>query len=100
MATFPDEPNDEERLEEVSEDDGETPFRPASDVPGQFVDLAGFDREELDDTHPVTDAASNIEEEEAYDEGEAGAAEAREPNAGSAVLGYDPSKDKRRQSEQ
>jgi hypothetical protein len=96
MATFPDEPTEEERLEEVSQDDGQTPFRPADDVPGSTVEIEGFDREELDDTHPVTDAATNIDEDEAYDEGEAGAAEAREPNAGSAVVGYDPSKDKRR----
>lgn len=97
MATFPDEPSDEERLEQM-EGDYDTPFRPASDVPDSRVDIEGFDRDELDDTHPVTDAASNIEEEEAYDEGEAGAAEAREPNAGSAVLGYDPNKDQRRKS--
>jgi hypothetical protein len=87
----PDEPNDEERLEELPEDNGETPFRPAAparddDLPAD--DTGQTDDSQLDDTHPVTD--TNIQPEELYDEGVSGAAEAGEPNAGDAVVDYTP----------
>jgi hypothetical protein len=88
---FPDEPTDEERLEEMPEDNG-TPFRPADDsglddtVPADDSN-AQADATTLDDTHPVTD--TNIDPQEEYDEGVAGAAEANEPNPGNNVVGYD-----------
>ncbi|HVX48223.1 MAG TPA: hypothetical protein VHA05_02590 [Candidatus Saccharimonadales bacterium] len=71
----PDEPTDEEELEELPED-GETPFRPATSTP-------------TDDTHPSTD--DGLQPEELYDAG----LDVKEPNAGNAVEGYDPSKDSR-----
>lgn len=81
---MPDEPNQEERLEELNQD-YETPFRPA--------------KNDFDTTHPVTDSGSNIQPEELYEEGVAGAVEASEPNAGSAVMGYDPESDQRRKND-
>lgn len=74
----PDEPNDEEELEELPED-GETPFRPSDDR----------DEMRADDTHPSTDDGQQPEE--LYDAG----LDVREPNAGNAVEGYDPAKDVR-----
>jgi hypothetical protein len=50
----------------------------------------------LNPIHPATDDASNIDSTELYNEGLAGAVEASEPNAGSAVLNYDPSSDHRK----
>lgn len=95
MSIFPDEPVDEDRLEQLPED-GATPFRPADDVSGEATD--GIERREassvLDDTHQVTD--TNLDPDEIYQEGYAGAAEASEPNAGNTVVGYDPEKDQRR----
>lgn len=84
----PDEPNDEERLEELPADDG-TPF----DFPSERVrtperDGVEDERDALDSTHPATD--SNLQQQEIYDEGLSGAAEAREPNAGDTVLSYKP----------
>lgn len=81
MALLPDEPNDQERLEQLPEDH-DTPFRPA-------------EQGELDDTHPVTD--TEVEPGEEYEEGVSGAAEASEPKADNAVVGYDPAKDQRSQ---
>lgn len=83
----PDEPTDEERLEELPEDNG-TPFQPAP--AGRDDDLAADDSAQgtpLDDTHPDTD--TNIDPQELYDEGVSGAAEAEEPNEGNTVVGYD-----------
>lgn len=88
---MPDEPTEEERQEELPQDNG-TPFRPADDA-GIDDTIPANDRSaqagatRLDDTHPVTD--TNIDPQELYDEGVAGAAEAREPNAGDNVVGYD-----------
>jgi hypothetical protein len=99
MSIFPDEPSQEEAMEQLPEDN-ETPFRPADDVPSGVpaTDLDAPDRTEpaggLDDTHQVTD--TNLDPHEIYDEGYSGAAEASEPNAGDAVVGYDPEKDQRR----
>ena len=96
MVLLPDEPNEEEQLEELPEDSG-TPFSPPNLGTSDPAD-DNLDREvveaSLDDTHPATD--TEVETEEWYDEGTSGAAEASEPNAGSAVLGYDPEKDQRR----
>jgi hypothetical protein len=85
MSIFPDEPSAEERKEKLDQD-YDTPFRPADDT---------NDAGALDDTHQVTD--TNLDPHEQYEEGVSGAAEASEPNANSAVLGYDPSKDQRKQ---
>jgi hypothetical protein len=99
-------PNDEERQEKLDQD-YETPFdipytqTPAAQ-PGDS-DIADLpDHTNDDDTgalaadHPSTD--SNLQVEEVYDEGVAGAAEAGEPNAESDVLGYDPNQDVRRKN--
>jgi hypothetical protein len=91
MSLPTDEPNEEERLEELPEDNG-TPFQPA----GPNRDDAGVsdnfdfqaDENKLDDTHPITD--SDIDQQELYDEGLSGATEAHEPNAGDDVIGYTP----------
>ncbi len=70
----PDEPNEEEKLEELPED-GETPFRPAP--------ASG------DDTYPTTDDGQD--ETELYQQG----IDVEEPNAGNTVEGYDADKDQR-----
>lgn len=70
----PDEPNEEEKLEELPED-GETPFRPATVVG--------------DDTYPALDAEQDSTE--LYQDG----INLEEPNAGNTVEGYDPAKDQR-----
>ncbi|MDB5166406.1 MAG: hypothetical protein JWM37_478 [Candidatus Saccharibacteria bacterium] len=75
---LPDEPTNEERLEEVDNDGGTTPFRPPEDV-----------TEPDDDTHPNTD--SEIQPEEVYHDG----LSIEEPNKANAVLDYDPAKDVR-----
>lgn len=86
----PDEPNDEERIEQLPED-GETPFQPAE--PPRDPDAeADDDRQEaethFDDTRPETD--TNVQAEEAYDAGLADASGTEEPNAGSDVVNYHP----------
>lgn len=87
----PDEPVDEEELEELPED-GDTPFRPATDTRDDLSD-ENLDREiedtKADDTFPQRD--TNQQPEELYDEGEGN----DEPNAGNAVTGYDPDNDTR-----
>jgi|GEM_PF-1262794 len=98
MALPPDEPNTEEALEKEPED-GETPFRPADagDVRSDAGDHdLGREAAEarLDSTHPDTDA--ELEDQDLYDAGVSGAADAEEPNAGNTVEGYDPTKDQRR----
>lgn len=88
-SIFPDEPTEEERQQKLPEDN-DTPFRPADDPMNEAVDQPGRRREgaQLDDTHQATD--TNLQYHEMYDEGYSGAAEASEPNAGNAVVGYDP----------
>jgi len=71
----PDGPNDEERLEELPEDN-ETPFAPADPTLDDTAEEPVGER--LDDTHPSTD--TNIQQEELYEEGVAGAAEVSEPD--------------------
>ena len=95
MSIFPDEPSDEDRLEQLP-DDGATPFRPADDNTSDATDEVDrrMQSSTIDDTHQVTD--TNLDPHEIYDEGYAGAAEASEPNAGNTVVGYDPAKDQRR----
>lgn len=85
----PDEPYDEEQLEELPED-YETPFSPTREANDRIAAPGGisFATSKLDSTHPSTD--SNIQLEELYDEGLSGAAEAEEPNARDTVVGYKP----------
>lgn len=71
---LPDEPNEEEKLEQLP-GDYDTPFRPA----------AGG----RDDTYPSLDAEQDPTE--LYQQG----VDLEEPNAGNTVEGYDPSKDQR-----
>lgn len=91
---FPDEPTDEERLEELAQDN-ETPFRPADlnpPVTGNTTDpvvqAAGTD---IPDDHPQTD--TNMQPEEQYDEGVSGAAEVEDTSGQSAVTDYTPPKE-------
>jgi len=90
MVLQPDDPTDEDRLE-AEDEDYDTPFSRPTDADDD-VDIADerasiHRRPLLDDTHPTTD--TNIEEEEWYDEGVSGAAEAAEPNAHDTVIDYD-----------
>lgn len=92
----PDEPTNEERQQELPQDNG-TPFQPAAPSPDPTAGVtdnpltqAGSDNT-LDDTHPATD--TNVQPEEGYDEGVAGAAEAQEPNAGNSAASYTPPAD-------
>jgi hypothetical protein len=87
---LPDEPNDEERREELPQDN-QTPFRPADPAPNDATSVllaGGTEDGQLSDTHPSTD--TNIEAHELYDEGVSGAAEAEEPKTDDAVVGYGP----------
>jgi hypothetical protein len=77
----PDEPNDEERLEELPEDN-QTPFQPA-DPPRDDtipVDDVAQASNILDTTHPATDSGIDPQE-------------ASEPNSGNTVTGYEPHED-------
>ena len=88
MVLPPDEPNDEEELEELPDDYG-TPFDMPADDQVDIADGRGkaAKRPLLDDTHPSTDGG--IEPSEAYHAGLSKTAEAGEPNADDAVVGYD-----------
>lgn len=91
----PDEPNDEENLEKLPQDN-ETPFRPAEPSEGEASTIPPESRageDILDSTHPATD--TNLQPEEAYDEGISGAAEASEPKPNDDVISYDRDKDTR-----
>lgn len=91
----PFEPNEEERLEELPQDNG-TPFQPAGptrdDTGAADDDDLQADDNKLDDTHPITD--TDIDLQELYDEGLPGATEAHEPNAGDDVVSYHKPDDK------
>lgn len=80
-----------------TDQDGDTPFStPIDPVDDPTVDIDV--REEsgtLDPTHQATDNATDIDSQELYDAGLAAAANASEPNAGNAVVGYDPANDER-----
>lgn len=88
----PDEPNDEERLEKLPEDN-QTPFNAAAPARDQDleVDDDAQPTSDLDDTHPATD--SNVEREDVYEGGVTEATQATEPNAGNAVVDYDKPED-------
>ena len=92
MALPPPEPNDEEKEEKLPQDFS-TPFSPPDDTqaaqfPTDNSQQSSDDQQftTIDPTHPATD--TNIEEEELYDEGLSGAAEAGEPNSQDTVIGY------------
>ena len=86
----PDEPNDEERQEELPQDN-QTPFQPADpprndaippDDSGQPGATAQFD-----DTHPNTD--TDVDQQELYDAGKSAASSgASEPHDNPDVRGY------------
>lgn len=88
----PDEPNDEERQEELPGDSGQTPFQPANpgrDDTRHADDPAQTDDAQLDDTHPLTD--TKVDSHEQYDEGVTDAAEApRDPSSDDTVIDYKP----------
>jgi hypothetical protein len=91
----PDEPNDEERLEELPGDSGQTPFRPADPPrddtlpPDDSGQPGATSRAASDDTHP--DGDTDVDRQELYDAGEASAAAgADEPHDDTTVTGYNP----------
>jgi hypothetical protein len=83
-------------------EDNDPPFSEPTDP----IDDLSSDRDvrqqsgRLDSTHQATDSSTDIDSQQLYDEGLAGAAEASEPNAGNTVVGYDPDHDKRKQHEE
>jgi hypothetical protein len=81
------------------DEDNDTPFNDPDDpVTDPTLDVdAKAQQGKLDPTHQATDSATDIDSHQRYDEGLAGAAEASEPNAGNAVVDYDPEKDQRKQ---
>ncbi|CAN5165927.1 hypothetical protein BH09PAT3_BH09PAT3_1740 [soil metagenome] len=86
-----------ESLIEPLAEDNAAPFSPpSSPIDDATADPAvRQDSGKLDPTHQATDNATDIDSQQLYDEGLAGAAEASEPNAGNTVVGYDPANDKR-----
>ena len=82
-------------------EDNDTPFSaPTSPVDDVSSDIDVREESgQLDPTHQATDNATNIDSQQLYDEGLAGAAEASEPNAGNTVVDYDPEQDQRNQSD-
>jgi len=82
-----DNPNDEfEEIEEL------TPQLPQDNSAPFNIPTTGG----LNPTHQATDSASDLDSQELYDEGLAGAAEASEPNRGNTVVGYHPENDQRK----
>lgn len=98
-ANIPDDERveDGESIVEPLAEDNATPFgAPTDPIDDSAVDTDV--RQEsgvLDSTHQATDNATDLDSQQLYDEGLAGAAEASEPNAGNAVVNYDPEKDER-----
>jgi hypothetical protein len=93
------EPN--ETTEGPLPEDYDTPFSDPDDIANDTTDDELVEQrrsDAVDDTHQVFDSASDIEPEERYDEGLAGAAEVEEPNAGNTVTGYNPDKDTRKKA--
>ncbi|HXR49779.1 MAG TPA: hypothetical protein VN778_02010 [Verrucomicrobiae bacterium] len=91
MPLPPDEPDEEEKLEEEP-NDFDTPFSLPAEREVDIADASGKTRRrpDLESTHPATD--SNLQDEELYDEGLSGAAEVSEPNPNDAVIAYHPRK--------
>lgn len=93
--------NEGESLEPALEEDNAAPLSAPSDpTDDASADVDHRVRPELDETHQATDSATDLDSQQLYDEGLSGAAEAAEPNAGNAVVGYDPTKDQRKQNDQ
>ena len=89
---------DGEHLSPKQPQDSDTPFSPPVDPiedANSELDIREVEGQ-LNPEHPGTD--TNVDSQEAYDEGISGAAEAEEPNAGDNVVNYDPTKDQRKQS--
>ena len=89
---MPPDTSDEERQEQLPEDN-QTPFTPADpsrDPDAEPDSVRQVEEDKVPEDHPVFDNASDIDFQEAYDAGTAAAAEAAEPNAGDAVVGYTP----------
>jgi hypothetical protein len=89
----------ESLIEPLSEDSA-APFSPPTDPINDAAVNVGVrqDSGQLDPTHQTTDNTTDIDSQQLYDEGLAGAAEASEPNAGNAVVDYDPGADRRNDS--
>jgi hypothetical protein len=88
----PDEPNDEEKLEELPQDN-QTPFQPAAPqrddtLPADDSGQPGASpTKQFDDTEPRTD--TDIDQQELYDAGEEAAASgADDPHDDTTVTGY------------
>ena len=79
---------------DATSEEEDTPFSEPTDID---LDINGRARRRyaIDPTHPATDAATDIDTTELYNDGLTGAIDASEPNAGSAVLGYEPTSDTR-----
>lgn len=99
--------NDEHLLEgdsiiEPLAEDNAAPFSPPTDpINDQATDLSVRTEDgQLDPTHQATDNATDIDSQQLYDEGLAGAAEASEPNAGNSVVDYDPEQDQRKNNDE
>lgn len=87
----PDEPNQEERLEQLPQD-GQTPFQPADPNPSVTgssdpitQDITSAD---LPTDHPATDA--DLDSHELYDEGVSGATEVEDNSGQTAVTDFNP----------
>jgi hypothetical protein len=95
MAIVPQDATDDDDISEKLDEDYDTPFSEPDDL-DEKVDLDienADDSNELDDTHPATDSATNRDSTEEYNEGLAGASEAWEPNAGDTVEAVLPEED-------
>jgi hypothetical protein len=82
-------------------EDNDTPFSPPDDAiadPPADSDVRQ-QQGKIEPTNEVTDNATDIDTHQEYDEGLAGAAEASEPNAGNAVVDYNPANDQRKQDQ-
>ena len=76
--------------------DYETPFALAAENAVESDSESLDDEETMGDSHPLTDAATDIDSQQLYDEGFKATVGLDDPSANSAVLGYDPAKDQRR----
>jgi hypothetical protein len=83
----------------IDGEDTDAPFGPPTDpIDDATTDLSvRQDSGQIDPTHQATDNATDIDSQQLYDEGLAGAAEASEPNAGNAVVDYHPDENQRNQ---
>lgn len=91
-----------ESIIEPLPEDHETPFSPPTDPIEDASEEIEVRTQEgrLNPMHQDTDSWDDIDKHEWYDEGLSGAAESEEPNAGDAVVDYNPEADSRRQKGQ